>query len=290
MQHIRFGAIAAMGVLGVALASAPAVRAGNGRRVEIIRSLGGGSRLGVRLSDVEAGDRGAVVKDVDKDSPAEKAGLKEGDVIVRFDGEAVRSVSQLVRLVRETPKGRPVTVEVRRGGATQKLEATLSGEEGGGLLHNFGIDEDTFAIEPPEPPQAPEPPKTPRAPRFDFRWDEDHLPGSVFLHGGPRKLGIEYQPIGGQLAKFFKVPGDGAVLVTSVSESGPAAKAGLKAGDVILKLADKAVEDGADLRRALDGAAAGSEVSVHILREGRPLDLKVTLGGKKDAAEPGEST
>lgn len=288
MKQWRIGAVAAGGILGVALLAGPLVQAGDGgRRIEIVGSFGG-PRLGVHVAETEGTDRGAVVKEVEKDSAAEKAGLKEGDVIVRFDGEAVRSASQLVRLVSETPKGRPVTIEVRRAGATQKLEATLSGE-GGELLRHFGLDEDTFAMEPPEPPKAPKAPKAPRPPRFDFRWDEDDLPG-MFFHGGPRKLGIEYQPIEGQLAKYFKAPGDEAVLVTTVDEGGPAAKAGMKAGDVILKVGDKNVADGGDLRRALDGLAAGTELSVQVLREGRTLDLKVTLGGQKEKPRPAETT
>ncbi|HET7292859.1 MAG TPA: PDZ domain-containing protein [Vicinamibacteria bacterium] len=293
MKLLRNVAVPLGAVLGVALVAGPAVQAGDGsKRVEIVRAFGG-PRLGVQIADTEGGERGALVKEVEKDSAAEKAGLKEGDVIVRFDGETVRSVSQLRRLVSETPKGRPVPIEVRRGGAAQRLEATLSGEAGGGLLRHFGIDEDALAIEPPEPPEPPRPPKAPKAPRpprLDFRWDEDDLPRALLFHGGPRKLGIEYQPIDGQLAKYFKAPGDEAVLVTSVEEDGPAAKAGIKAGDLLLKLNDRTVGDGGDLRRALDNLNAGAEVSVQVLREGRSLELKVTLGGLKDRPRPAETT
>ncbi len=286
MKHLRIGAIAAGGVLGVALLATTWVRAGDGaRRIEIVRAFGG-SHLGVHLDDAQGAERGAIVKEVVKDSPAEKAGLKDGDVIVRFDGEAVRSASQLVRLVSETPSGRTVPIEVRRAGATQKLEATLSDEGKGGLLRHFGFDE----VEPPEPPRPPKAPRAPRPPRFDFRWDEDGLPGEFFCRGGPRKLGIEYQRIEGQLAKYFKTPGDSGVLITSVDEGGPAAKAGMKAGDVILKLNGESIEGRGDLRAALDGAEPGAEVTIQVLREGRSLDLKVTLGGQPEKSRSSEST
>ena len=70
----------------------------------VVRS--GSGRLGVSIDDTTGEPRGAMVRSVAEDSAAEKAGIKEGDVIVRFDGEAVRSASHLSRLVAETPAGR----------------------------------------------------------------------------------------------------------------------------------------------------------------------------------------
>ena len=98
---------------------------------------------------------------------------------------------------------------------------------------------------------------------------------------GPRKLGIEYQEISGQLAKYFKVPEDSGVLVTNVEDDGPAAKAGLKAGDVILKFDGRSIKDTDDLQRAVAKAEPGEEVTVTVQREGRPLELKVTLAGER---------
>jgi serine protease Do len=95
--------------------------------------------------------------------------------------------------------------------------------------------------------------------------------------GGPRKLGIEYMEIGEQLASYFKLSGKTGVLVSSVDADGPAAKAGMRAGDVILKLDAETIEDGDDLREAVAEAEGGNEVTVTVQRDGRPLDLKVTL-------------
>jgi len=297
MNQFRIGMLAAGLALAVALVAAPGVLAGDGKRVEIVRHVGGGGAyLGVGIDDPGGSERGALVKDVVEGSPAEKAGLKEGDVIARFDGEAVRSASHLARLVSETPTGRAVAIEARRAGATQKLEATLA-ESKGRRARFFGLDElADWAPEPPEPPDAPSAPAAPSAPRaprtlrtpelrhFEFPWDAE-APPLLSWSSRPRRLGITYQSVEGQLAKYFKVPGDEAVLVTSVDEGGPAAKGGLKAGDVILKLDGKAIEDDRDLRRALDKAGSGSEVPVQVLREGKGLDLKVTLGGEKEKAK-----
>jgi serine protease Do len=268
------------------------------KRVEIVRG-GGSSFLGVTLDDTTGSDRGAVVRKVGPDTPAAKAGLREGDLVTRFDGESVRSAAQLARVVRETPVGRTVAIEVLRGGARQTLQATLAENTG---LRRFGDAEfpDIAALVPPrmpEPPEAPEAPEPPLPPRMRFPWN-DEGGGKSFLFDrvferGPRKLGIRYQEIEGQLAKYFKLPGDEGVLVTDVDEDGPAAKAGLKAGDVILQFAGKPVKGSSDLRRGVSDAEAGSEVAIQVQREGRVLDLKVKLAGEKDKGRPhasGEST
>jgi len=254
----------------------------------VVRHSGGG-RLGVRLEETEGDLRGAKVRSVEEGSAAEKAGIKEGDVIQRFDGEAVRSATQLARLVGETPAGRSVAIEVSRGGAAQKLTATLAegrnrvqvfGGEGFPGLHDF--DFDLPAPEPPEPPAAPGAPAPPHAPHapmpptWSFRGDDGHDMVFRMFGGGPRKLGIEYLEMGEQLASYFKLAGKTGVLVASVDADGPAAKAGVKAGDVILKLGTKTIAAGDDLREAVDQADGGKETTVTVQRDGRTLDLKVT--------------
>src|SRR5712691_1015664 len=121
------------------------------------------------LEDVRAEDvarlhlpeeRGAVVKDVSKGSAAEKAGLKEGDVVLSFQGEKVWSAAQLRRLVREMPPGRHVSLEVSRAGAVQRLAATL--EESKDREIAFG--DEGLEIEPPLPPMPPMAPMPPLEP------------------------------------------------------------------------------------------------------------------------------
>jgi serine protease Do len=258
------------------------------RRVErqvVVRH--GGGRLGVRLDETEGDVRGAKVRSVESGSPAEKAGLREGDVIVRFDGEPVRSAAHVARLVGETPAGRSVPIEVSRSGSTEKLTATLAeGRRGARWLRELlpgtgelrfeppDLDIDLDAPEPPSPPRAP---RAPHAPAWSFRGDDGS--GLLFrmLGGGPRRLGVEYLEIGEQLAAHFRVPGKTGVLVSSVDADGPAAKAGMKAGDVILKMDGRAIERGRDLRETVAAAEAGREVEVTVQRDGRPVELAVTL-------------
>ncbi len=279
-------AIGISALLAAGFALAPAASGAAARRVEIVRM--GGAHLGVQLADVGKPDvarlklseeRGALVKSVESDTPAEKAGLKEGDVILRYQGEAVQGAVQLARLVRETPPGRTVSLEVSRGGAVHKVSATL--EEGKGGPLRLGD------MEVPTPPMPPIPPDA-------FRWEDGIWgKGRALLfprHGhGPRRLGIEYQEISGQLARFFRLSDDRGLLVTSVDEDGPAGKAGLKAGDVVLKFGGKDVRDAEDLRHEVMHAAS-QEVTITVQRDGKPLDLKLKLGGLEPRREGSEET
>ena len=314
-QRMGFGIGAgAMTLLAVALAMSPLVR-GDGagdekttpkaddkagkksdrkvdRRVRIVTR--GGSYLGVRLEDVDQEDmarlklpeeKGALVTSVVEDSPASGAGIRADDVIVRYHGEGVLGATQLARLVRETPRGRVVPIEVVRGGAVQKLSVTLADDNRSafsfeGELPDWHLDiPELVAPVAPVPPVPPVPPVAPHA--FD-RWGKRALLDELPWFGrGPRKLGIEYQEISGQLAKYFKVPKESGVLVTNVDEDGPAAKAGLEAGDVILEFDGREVQDTDDLQRAVAKAEPGQEVAVSVQREGRKLELKVTLAGER---------
>jgi serine protease Do len=130
----------------------------------------------------------------------------------------------------------------------------------------------------PEMPEMPEPPQMPGPPGA-FRWNDGGHHNFLFrdLGRGPRKLGIQYQEIDGQLAQYFKLAGERGVLVTSVDADGPAGKAGLKAGDVILKFDGKPVGTGDDLRDEVRRAEGGKEVTVTVQRDGRTVDVKVQL-------------
>jgi serine protease Do len=109
-----------------------------------------------------------------------------------------------------------------------------------------------------------------------------------FFSDRPGKLGIQYEELSEQLAGYFKV--DGGVLVSTVEADGPAAKAGLKAGDVIVKVDGKAVRDGHDLRSAVAPLDPGKEATLGVQRDGRPVELKITVGGRARKAPRNPTT
>jgi len=94
---------------------------------------------------------------------------------------------------------------------------------------------------------------------------------------GARRLGIVFQDVSGQLAKYFHAPQESAVLVVSVDEGSAAEKAGLKAGDLILRFAGREIRDTDDLRNEVRRADTGKEVTIGIQRDGKPLEVKATL-------------
>jgi C-terminal processing protease CtpA/Prc len=180
------------------------------------------------------GEYGALVESVDADSAAAKAGVEKGDVIVEFAGERVRSAAQLRRLIRETPAGRTVSMQVIRDGQARTLSAKLQSRTNG--LH----------IQVPEIhiPEIHMPRINP--PLFDYR-------GFNFQFGAGRfSLGISGDELTTQLASYFGVKQGKGVLVREVVVGSPAEKAGLKAGDVIVAVDGKSVATVAELRDALE--------------------------------------
>src|SRR5579871_2928968 len=95
---------------------------------------GGQTYLGVNIAEVNA-DRarelklkepyGVEITRVEEASPADKAGLKSGDVVLEYNGQRVEGMEQFGRMVRETPAGREVKLLISRNGATQSITATV---------------------------------------------------------------------------------------------------------------------------------------------------------------------
>jgi membrane-associated protease RseP (regulator of RpoE activity) len=332
-------AVATLILAGSGVAEGPGLKAADEpkpgktrRKVETFRMLSGpGGHLGVVLDEVAADDvsrlklaeeRGARVEDVVEGSAAEKAGVKKDDVIVAFQGERVSSAAQLRRLVRETPPGRQVSIEVSRDGSLQRLSARLEEPKTRAFFGDRDFDFDLHVpdIVPPRPPRAPgapgapEPPEPPEAPH-DFGWSERdierharemerhakdiarqaerhareaardaergardaerNVQRMVFRIGGPRRLGVSYLSLSDQLAKHYGV--SGGALVSEVEPDGPAARAGLQAGDVVTKVDGKSIDDARDLGEAVADAEPGGAITLGVRRGGKDLEVKATL-------------
>jgi len=177
----------------------------------------GGSYLGIGVREVDPTrvqtlklkeERGVEVTSVEPSSPAEQAGMKIGDVVIEFAGEKVQGMDQFVRLVHETPAGRKVKIGVWRGGSAINLMATVG-------TRKSAIAQRMPKVEIPQTwiPDVPHPTTTWRT----------------------ATLGAEAEGLEGQLAQYFGVTS--GVLLRSIIEGSAAEKAGLKAGDVITKVA-----------------------------------------------------
>jgi serine protease Do len=249
------------------------------RSVDVI-SLAGGSRLGVSVRDV-SGEQpaGVLIEDVTEGSAAGKAGVRKGDIVVEFDGERVRSVRQFTRLVGESVAGRPVAMTVLRDGRRQDL--TVSPEEGSAFRRLedevYGLTESLrgfrVAPRPPTPPAVPRAPVPPAAPRIPD-WEFPDM--SMFIWRGMTALGLTIGDLSPQLAEYFGTKE--GVLVTSVADDTPGARAGLKAGDVVTAFNGATVARPAELRREMQRVRPGDAFTVDVVRDRKPLTLK----GKAD--------
>ena len=202
-------------------------------------------------------ERGVEVSSLAEDGPAAKAGIKDGDVVLEFNGQPVQGTAQFQRLVRETPVGRQVKITVWRGGAAQTLTATV------------GENRQTTMIAPGDGSWNFSMPEIPAMPNIE-------IPHFNMSSQNPM-LGIVGESLGqeDQLAEFFGVQ-DG-VLVRSVKKGSAAEKAGIKAGDVITKVDDSKVASSSEITRVLRGLKSKKTFGVTVMRNKKEMPLTVTL-------------
>ena len=265
--------------LGALLALSPVALAGpydqdkneRPRRISISDS----GYLGVEIEEVTrdvAGrlrlreERGALITGVTGDTAAAKAGLQKDDVIVRWNGEAVESARELSRHIRETPAGRSVKLGVLRNGSEMEVAVTLGSR--GDHISYIGVGPVARIA-----PVAPAAPIAPRAPRA--RIAVPAMPARVYVRER-YQLGISLQSMSPQLAEYFGLQNRNGALVTVVHPDSAAAKAGIKAGDVILSVGGTTVENPWRVSEALRDKGEGA-VEVKLMRDRQERTVTVQL-------------
>ncbi|HTB13782.1 MAG TPA: PDZ domain-containing protein [Bryobacteraceae bacterium] len=218
----------------------------------------GGSYIGVMMQEVD-GERakalklpeatGVEITLVEPDGPAEKAGLKVGDVVLRYNGQRVEGNDQFARLVRETPSGHEVKLDISRAGAPQTITVRI------GLRKTPRIEWGG----------------TSQAPNMEI-----HMPDMprTFMQLRSSILGVEAESVDGQLAQYFGVKE--GVLVRSVSKGSAAEKAGIRAGDVIVKIDDTHIATPADISSRLH-ILRGKSAPIVLMRDHKELTVTVAI-------------
>lgn len=185
---------------------------------------------------------GALVARVLADSPAARAGLMEGDVILSFEGETLASSSALPHRVGIADPGQRAELEVMRSGKRMKVTVEV------GALRS-----DTPAQVPAAAPPAPV--------------------------GGP--LGMSVRMLSADERRDAQVVA-GGVLVTAVDD-GPAARAGVRTGDILLQLAGQEVDSPQRYAEVVDRLTPGQTVAVLVQRRGAPLFLALDVPPREDS-------
>ena len=238
----------------------------------------GRSYLGVDIRDVTPEratalklkeERGVEVTMVDADAPAGKAGLREHDVILEFNGTAVESEEQLRRMIRETPPGRTVAIGISREGTPMKINVQLA-EHSKVVAQSF--------------PRVIEVPPVPPIP--DMRNSMD-VPGyAIQIQTYSSVLGAQTESLTRQLGEYFGVKDGEGILIRSVEKGSAAEKAGLKAGDVIIKADNEKLNDRSDLNHILRNHRKGGKLSLVVMRDKKEQPIVVTLPdrGSRDSS------
>jgi S1-C subfamily serine protease len=224
------------------------------RQPVIVPPALGRAFVGLALSD-EPNGAGVRITQVISGSPADNAGLKQGDVITAVGGRSVSTVDDVQSALENRSPGDRVIFTVRRNGQTDDVAVTL-GRSAGAV---------------PEAPLQPTPPSQ----------------GSPYMVAA--YLGVSLADITPQIQKEMGLARDQGVVIVDVDASGPAQKAGLRRGDVILMIGSQQVATAAEARNAILGHNPGDAVTVRVQRGGDELSIQVELGARPGLGTPMET-
>jgi serine protease Do len=201
--------------------------------------------LGVRIQQVTPeiaeslgmhGADGALVAGVNHDGPADRAHIQNGDIILTFNGQKLKEMRTLPRVVAETPVDKHVPVDIWRAGKRMTVDVVVA-----------EMPDDEKPVETPKPHVAAVNPST------DFL-----------------ALGMKLAPLTDALRQKYKLDGQQkGIVITDVASEGAAADHGLKPGDVVVEVQQVAVNSPADMQKRIEDARASGRKSVLLLVQGQ---------------------
>lgn len=238
----------------------------------------GGSWLGAGVAEVTPdkmkefklpAERGVVLGKIVPDSPAAKAGLKPNDVVTEINGQRVEGTEQFRRMIREIPAGRTAQFTVWRDGRTQNINVTIGKSE---MRHGSTFlapaQPGSFAFQIPEMPEI-------RGMFENGPWTMNRT-----------RLGIDAEELNGEFGNYFGAPDGEGILVRGVFPDTPAAKAGLKVGDVITSVNGERIRSVGELRAKMGVQAQdNTTLKLGLIRNKAPLTVTVELPAPQQKKE-----
>jgi serine protease Do len=233
---------------------------------ENVQVFVGGGWLGVGVAEVNAdkvkelklpAERGVLLGKVVADSPASKAGLKESDVVTEVNGQRVEGTEQFRRMIREIPAGRSAQLTIWRDGQAKNISVTVGKSE----AHHTEtmVAPGTFAFHMPDMPQM------------------NSLMEMAPWMPGHSRLGIDAEDLEGDFGHYFGAPEGEGVLVRGVFPDMPAAKAGIKVGDVITSVDGDRIRSVGELREKLVEKKSEKSIKIGVIRNKAPLTLSIEI-------------
>ncbi len=226
-----------------------------------------------------------VVVEVEDDSPASLAKLREGDVILKLDGKDITGPEVLGTEIRMRKPGKDVTLTVQRDGKNLDIKLKLGefSEEDARLELERSFPQ-LFNMHAPRPsdrmpgmPRPGQPKMSPNAPRPNLVWEKRKFIG-LYLSQTTKELG-----------EFFGLKDGVGLLVNSFTDKSPAQKAGLKVGDVVFKADGKRVQSVDDLAAILQNKKKGDKLRLEFLRDKKPLTADVEVSEEESQGPLGLS-
>ncbi len=223
--------------------------------------------------------KGAEITNMDHDGPACKAGMRMHDVILQMNGLAIEGGEQLRKMLREVPVGRSVSFLISRDGQTQTMTMTTADRRTVGLQ----AWEQHYSV------PAPGPSGVVRGNSFldsgktataTAQKEHKDLLGTETIVLSSSFTGAKLEVMGQQLADFFGATDGAGLLVRSVDGNSPADEAGMKAGDVVVKINSIPVANGTDWTKTVHDNK-GKPVPVVVIRDKQEKTLTLTPDGKK---------
>jgi serine protease Do len=229
-----------------------------------IRNIDADEASTLKLSDTH----GAEVLAVDHDAPAAKAGLKAHDVLLDMNGQTIGGCEQLRRMLHDLPPGRTVVFIVSRDGKPVNVTIQLADRA---LLQQQAWSQH-FSVPEPSEPAAPNVGESFLGPRptGGSRFLGTLIPNSLYV-------GADVNPVRAQLADYFGVKRGTGLLVENVDDDSPAYRAGLKAGDVILRVNADSIVSRNDWLKSIH-RYRGQVVEVTIVRAKQELTVAMSAG------------
>jgi S1-C subfamily serine protease len=203
-------------------------------------------------------DSGAIIKMVAPDSPADKAGLRQGDIILKFGDVKLTGADELLQLVQAQKPGDDVKVDIIRNGKEKQIDVILGSRED--LKNSYFKAENLFRKNLNNLPQSYS---------RTYKFDKSSISDSY--------IGVGLESLNDQLGEYFGVEDGKGALIVEVMPDSPAEKSGLKAGDVIIAVDGDEVTGPEDIRNAVGDKEKGETIEMTVLRnkERKEMTLEV---------------